>query len=317
MLKEYLGQAGIEYNKGDKNFLLPNGSIIELRSAESKDNLRGEGLTGCLVDECAEVNEEVIVEAIMPALADHDGWLWLISTPRGFNWFYEFAQKVKTKDDWFVMEGVPTWANPLMTEVKIRDKIEEMGIARWRQEHLGVFVSAQEALFEPELFEDVLIKEMPTEFERSVIAVDLSMGYLASDYQSVCFAGFYHNMWYTDFTIVRQPIQTLLDTIKQVWERYKADVIIIESVGMQAIAAEWFDEKFNTLPIPVYNYPVKGKKEARISQLHSVFARKEIKVLNNTYGRMFVNQCRDFPSKEAHDDGPDSLQMALAYLTNG
>ena len=66
-----------------------NGSVIQLKSAHKRDSLRGRGVSFLVLDECAMLDKLLWDEVLQAALADKDGRALLISTPKGFNWFYD------------------------------------------------------------------------------------------------------------------------------------------------------------------------------------------------------------------------------------
>lgn len=80
MITRFLPQSVIKHvYLGDKRIELKNGSTIWAKSGDNPDTLRGEGLTGCILDEAAMLRPDVWTEAIRPALADKMGWCWMIS----------------------------------------------------------------------------------------------------------------------------------------------------------------------------------------------------------------------------------------------
>lgn len=60
------------------------------KSADRIDNLRGATLDYAIFDEAAMMDPNVWTEAIQPMLSTRKGWALIISTPKGYNWFYEF-----------------------------------------------------------------------------------------------------------------------------------------------------------------------------------------------------------------------------------
>lgn len=74
-----------------------NGSIIYCLTADDPDSLRGTGIDLMVIDEAAMIKDPDFWETIRPNLADahHDGKCLIISTPKGYNWFYDLFQKAK------------------------------------------------------------------------------------------------------------------------------------------------------------------------------------------------------------------------------
>ncbi len=88
-----------EVNKMDKVYKFINGSILYVLSADNPEHLRGSSLDLLIMDECAFIKDGVW-EIVRPALADKKGNAILVSTPKGYNWFYDLFQSAKEDKDW-------------------------------------------------------------------------------------------------------------------------------------------------------------------------------------------------------------------------
>jgi Terminase RNaseH-like domain/Terminase large subunit, T4likevirus-type, N-terminal len=75
-------------NKTDRTVEFPSGGWLGVYSADNDVGLRGEAFDLVIVDEAAQVAEETYTDVILPTLADRDGRCYLISTPRGRDWFW-------------------------------------------------------------------------------------------------------------------------------------------------------------------------------------------------------------------------------------
>jgi hypothetical protein len=83
--------------KADKSelslFFKDTGSWVRLKGSDNYDSLRGSGLDLIIWDEVADVKQEAF-DTIEPALADSPDHRQLyIGTPKGLNWFHDFALK--------------------------------------------------------------------------------------------------------------------------------------------------------------------------------------------------------------------------------
>lgn len=87
----------VEWNKTDKTFRLTNGSLIQFKSGDNPDTLRGPGLNWLWMDEASFMKKEVW-DTIYPALTDKHGIAWITTTPQGFDWVYESFYKAVQKD---------------------------------------------------------------------------------------------------------------------------------------------------------------------------------------------------------------------------
>lgn len=80
---------------------LVNGAIITLFGADNPDSLRGLYFDGVVVDEYGDISPGIFGEILVPALADRDGWIVFIGTPKGPNHFFELWNAAANDDDWF------------------------------------------------------------------------------------------------------------------------------------------------------------------------------------------------------------------------
>lgn len=89
-------------NESDLSIGLLNGSRIALKGADNYDSLRGPGLDLVVLDEFALIQAEAWSEVLRPALSDKQGSALFITSPRGFNWAYDFYLRGQSDDypDW-------------------------------------------------------------------------------------------------------------------------------------------------------------------------------------------------------------------------
>jgi hypothetical protein len=102
------------YSVRTKDFRLTTawGNSIEVRSAEHPDSLVGEGLDFVIMAEAAKLKLSHWEKFIRPTLSDKRGSASFVSTPEGFNWFYDLYQLGQNPDhaDWWSLKS-PTWDN--------------------------------------------------------------------------------------------------------------------------------------------------------------------------------------------------------------
>lgn len=77
------------------------GAKIRIIGADHPDALRGTYWDGAILDEYAQIKPELWNEVINPAIADRQGWVIFIGTPKGQNQFYEIWQKSQREKDWY------------------------------------------------------------------------------------------------------------------------------------------------------------------------------------------------------------------------
>jgi hypothetical protein len=78
------GARDVDVNNHDRTVTLPNGGMLEMRSAENVDGMRGKGgkLDGVIVDEAAFIRDFFYAwrRVIRPMLVDRGGWALITST---------------------------------------------------------------------------------------------------------------------------------------------------------------------------------------------------------------------------------------------
>jgi Terminase large subunit, T4likevirus-type, N-terminal/Terminase RNaseH-like domain len=93
------------------------GSSIEVRSAEHPESLVGEGLDFVIMAEAAKLKKSHWEKYIRPTLSDKRGSAIFVSTPEGFNWFYDLWQQGQSSEpvfsEWWSYSS-PTWENTIV-----------------------------------------------------------------------------------------------------------------------------------------------------------------------------------------------------------
>lgn len=124
---------------------LINGVLVEFVSLEKWENLKGDGLCGCVIDEAARCPRQAYYELIRPALADKKGWCWIISTPLGKNWFFEEFSKTGPDRASFVF---PSRANPYLDPEEIESAQRDMPADLFLQEFEAKFLDEAASFFQ-------------------------------------------------------------------------------------------------------------------------------------------------------------------------
>lgn len=146
---KYYAQAvpGVKVNESDLFIEFPTlhagspGAKIMIVGADKPDRLRGIYLDGCVLDEYAQVKQNVYGEIIVPALTDRNGFAYFVGTPKGQNQFYERYLKALNDDRYFVCCYRADETN-VLTEQQIADMKKEMTDIEIRQELLCDFTAS-------------------------------------------------------------------------------------------------------------------------------------------------------------------------------
>jgi len=152
-----------------------SGGTVQVRSADKPESLRGEGLDLVVVDEVAHMPkwEEVWGQSLRPALSDRQGKAFFISTPKGYNHFWELYRTAEESDDgsWQAWQ-FPTSSNPYIASEEIEAAKKDLPALVFRQEYGAEFVQLAGALFKREWFG--VLDSMPR-MQRSVRYWDLAV----------------------------------------------------------------------------------------------------------------------------------------------
>lgn len=136
----------------------PGVGTSQVKSADNPDSLRSEGLDYEVVDEAAHIPKfsEVWEQALRPALSDRRGGALFISTPKGFNHFFELFKWAGgdpsvigfagSRGNWAAYR-YPTWDNPYIDPAEIEIAKQELPDLIFRQEYGAEFVQLAGALF--------------------------------------------------------------------------------------------------------------------------------------------------------------------------
>ena len=73
---------GVDIHKIRPHHFIPSGGWLGVYSADNDVGLRGESFDVVIIDEAAQVAEDTYSDVILPTLADRDGRLLMISTPK-------------------------------------------------------------------------------------------------------------------------------------------------------------------------------------------------------------------------------------------
>jgi phage terminase large subunit-like protein len=138
----------LRMNRTERVIEFPSGGRLSIYSADNDVALRGEAFDLVIVDEAAQVREETYTDVLMPTLADRDGRMVLISTPRGRNWFWREWLRGRSDESGCASWTAPSSANPMPTIRRAaemaRDRVPER---TYRQEWLAEFIEDGGSVF--------------------------------------------------------------------------------------------------------------------------------------------------------------------------
>jgi len=148
LLTKNFNKAIQEKSKTDKRVGLQNKSVIEFKSSDNFDALRGEGVSFMVLDEAAMINREAWEAALRPTLSDNLGKVVFVSTPKGRNWFFEMHSRGQD-DGYPEYESFkfPTESNPYIAKEEIEEARNTLPYEVFRQEYEAEFLEDSAGVF--------------------------------------------------------------------------------------------------------------------------------------------------------------------------
>lgn len=146
-------------------------SVISLRGWESIETLRGQAFDFIVIDEIASMRNFWLnwQEVIRPTLTDRKGHVLFISTPKGFNHFYDLYN---FKDEDYKSFHFTTYDNPHLPVEEIDKAKKELPEDRFYQEYMADF-RKQEGLVYKEFNRDIhLVDTVPSSFVERIAGID-------------------------------------------------------------------------------------------------------------------------------------------------
>lgn len=143
----------IKISKSDHSIELYNGATIYVVGMDKPERIEGVPWNGCILDEYANMKPQAWTENVMPALADRNGWAWLIGVPEGRNHYYElylFASDPKNQPEWAAFTWPSADILPPEQIAVARASLDEL---TFRQEMMADFVTFKGRCYYPFLRE--------------------------------------------------------------------------------------------------------------------------------------------------------------------
>lgn len=311
-------------------------SRFQGKSSDNPDNLRGASLDFIILDEAAMIDEKVWYEALLPTLTTTNGWVLLITTPKGFNWVYALfreAESLKEHPKYpthtkYAAWQLPTWeANPTVPKEFFEEQKRVQPDRTYRQEYGAEFIPDSGSVFHG-------LNECPkaaVQFENGVIWT--SKPRMLGRY--VIGADFGRLDDFSVFTVVdldlRQVVEVVrlntvswerqLERLKALQQKYRA--FVVADVGG---SGDVLAEQMAALQIPFEGVTFKTTsiKEEYVNKLALAIEHKRITLPDD---KEYIDEFRDFvyertPSGQlkmkaagrGKDDRVVSLALAWWYV---
>jgi len=316
-------QPRIQARRSDRSVDFPGGGRLGIYTADNDIALRGEAFDLVIVDEAARVTESTYTDVLLPTLADRDGRLWLISTPRGRNWFWrQFIVGQDPANTITRSYTAPSSDNPLQTIKRAAELARSMvSDHTYRQEWLAEFVDDAGGVFRGVLD---CVREHPTEPEpgRSyAMGVDWGRTNDATVFTVMCIE--------TAQVVAVERMQDTayalqLDRLQRLHARWQPYAILAEANSMGGPLVE----ALQRLELPVQSFTTTAiTKPPLIDALALAIERGDIGLTNNT---TLLNELQAYESERLpsgavrysapggmHDDHVISLALAWRGVARG
>ena len=238
MQKEIPQSWIVKKNETELSFTLKNGSLIELKGAENPDALRGVKLRGLVIDEIASIRnwDWLWQEVLRPTLTDYEAPAIFISTPKGYNHFYELFNTGQRKNDLYRSWKFTSYDNPKIPVGEVEAAKKELTEDTFAQEYMADFRKFTGLVFKQWDRELSLVEEFPVpkEWVRG-----RGFDYGSTHYTaSIRFAIDPDNNWYVELCY--------LDNKREIEEH--AQAILAQDYGYNPISwgdpsgGQWFTE---------------------------------------------------------------------------
>ena len=161
---------GAEFNESRLDIKVGK-QIIQLKGWESIETLRGQKFDFIVIDEIAMVRNFFLhwQEVIRPTLTDTKGSVMFISTPKGFNHFYDLYNTV---DEDYKSFHFTSYDNPFLPKEEIDKARKEIPEDRFSQEYMADFRKASGLVY-PEFNRELHVTtEQPTKVNDILVGID-------------------------------------------------------------------------------------------------------------------------------------------------
>lgn len=308
----------VKENRGGLRFEFENGGLIEFKSAEDPQSLRGAGLDILWMDEAAFIKDDEAWGVVRPALSDKQGLLITTTTPNQKNWFYEeFFEGNALQDASQSRVEYRSIDNPYFRREEWEYVKQRYHPLLFAQEYMASFDSMAGKDLAGEWLhyytnEDLVDSEGKKLAMRVYMGVDPAIS-LASNADrfviTVIGVTESNEVFLLDQYADRIPFPEQLLKIEEYYLRFKPELVGIESNAYQAALVQQ-TERLSSMP-PVIPLFAKGKKFERILAMSPLFRIGKVKIKKDHAD--FIQEWVDYDSsiQKPKDDCLDSMEIAL------
>jgi len=326
--------SGTDYklNKGEKFIeFYRDGepiALLEFKTADDPQSLRGAGLDLLWIDEAAFVRNDEAWTVVYPALSDKQGHVITTTTPAGRNWFYDLAFGQDALID--PNHGSVMYRSVDNTYFNAEEWVyakQHMHPMLFQQEYMASFDAFQGVDLKGEWLHYYVVGAVSAQGDdivlpravdgklplRTYIGVDPAISLSdKADRFAMALIGIDDSQgiaFLLDLYAGRIPFPEQIKLIQTWFLKYRPQVIGIESNAYQAALSQMASQ-LPGLP-PIMEVPAKGKKQERILRMSPLFQMGRVRIHRKHVD--FIDEWVSFDStlKNGKDDTLDAVQIAL------
>jgi len=298
---------------------LVNGSRICLKGGDRPDTMRGVSLEYLVIDEYADVKQQVFEEILRPALADRKGDCLFIGTPKGRNHFYDlYIYADSGEDDSFAAWHFTSYDNETLDPDEINLAKKSMSSFAFRQEFMSSFEALGSEIFKEEWIQ---FDDNEPEIGDYYIAVDLagfddpssrSKKNKRLDSTAISVVKVNEHGWYIkDIIHGRWTLEETAQKIFNAVDRYRPISVGIErGIAKQAVMSPLSDmmrRNSRYFRIEELTHGNQKKTDRIVWALQGRFENGMVSLAKGEWNAEFLDQLFQFPNHLVHDDLIDSL----------
>jgi hypothetical protein len=215
-------------NKTELRIEIFNGSVIQFKSADREDGLRGETVDFMVIDEMGLIKRDAWQFALRGTITATNAWVLFIGTPKGKNLFYElFCKGQDPNDAEYVSFQVESRESPYFSDKEWR-AVQTLPQRVFEQEYLAKFIDDGGEVFRN--IRDCVRGSLETRYDQRksyYAGIDLAKSY---DFTVICILDHHGHLCYYDrFNDISWTVQK--ERIVKACQMFDA-YTIIDSTGL-------------------------------------------------------------------------------------
>jgi phage FluMu gp28-like protein len=302
-------------NRSNYEINLINGSKILFKSLQLPDNIRGYSIDYLYVDEAAMVQDKIFSEILRPMLTVRGKKCFLLSTPKGKNYFYNMFKMSEVNERYKAYIGTNT-ENPYSNKDEIEDARLTLPDAIFRQEYMGEFISDGGEVFNNLDACAVMNFQEPKGGETYYAGLDLGR---ANDFTVLTILNNKNEVVYV-YRKNQTTWSIMVEDIMKILNKYNARLYVeVNSIG--DVIGEMIKGRYKNTE---YFQTTHESKSMIVEHLISEFQNNTIKIPKKEVFPTLINELQDFSFKyskasrkilysarNGHDDAVISLCLAV------